>query len=503
MKNKIIDILKSFSADEIRRFKIYLASPYFNRSRKIQRLYAEIINFSPFYNSDEFNYKNLHFKVSPHIPYNSVTMRRLLADLEKYALDFLRQINLDKDEISTHNYLRDELQSRSLSKLFENSVNEFEEKFGSENYIDERYFINKLNLETDKLNYSYISKNLSKKLNVNSLILYLVTASKYLFLYFTMKMVSYYLNLQTMQTNYKDTEERDSLYKFLVKFFDGIDNFYLKEFLKDKVNDYYYVYDIYFNLFKAFSGKMDLRYYNKCKKLLTANAKYFRTSEKNMLFGTLIDFCELRQRVNPEDEFSKKELFRLYDLFLSKKYYESENTSHLPIPLFRNIMNFAIRNKKYAWAEKFIKIYSNRLYPDFKNDLKNLGFARIAFNRGQFTDTLRYMSKVNPEAPNAKLDYKNLNIMVHYELGNFETVRNAIESYKLFIRRSGVVSKENKVYYRNFIHYTGKLINFINNRNKTYFESLTDSIKTANKLVYKAWLLNKANALASMKTKAA
>jgi hypothetical protein len=306
-----------------------------------------------------------------------------------------------------------------------------------------------------------------------------------------------------MQTNYKDTEERDSLYKFLVKFFDGIDNFYLKEFLKDKVNDYYYVYDIYFNLFKAFSGKMDLRYYNKCKKLLTANAKYFRTSEKNMLFGTLIDFCELRQRVNPEDEFSKKELFRLYDLFLSKKYYESENTSHLPIPLFRNIMNFAIRNKKYAWAEKFIKIYSNRLYPDFKNDLKNLGFARIAFNRGQFTDTLRYMSKVNPEAPNAKLDYKNLNIMVHYELGNFETVRNAIESYKLFIRRSGVVSKENKVYYRNFIHYTGKLINFINNRNKTYFESLTDSIKTANKLVYKAWLLNKANALASMKTKAA
>jgi deoxyadenosine/deoxycytidine kinase len=110
---------------------------------------------------------------------------------------------------------------------------------------------------------------------------------------------------------------------------------------------------------------------------------------------------------------------------------------------------------------------------------------------------------VNPEAPNAKLDYKNLQVMVHYELGNYETVRTMLESYKSFIRRSGTVSKDNKVYYRNFVYYTEKLINFINNRNKTYIGSLTEKINTTDKLVYKDWLLKKVEILASEKTKAA
>ena len=503
MKNKIIDILKSFSADELRKFNSYLASPYFNRSRKIQRLYSEIISFSPYYNSTEFNYKNLHCQVSPHIPYNPVTMRRLFADLEKHALDFMRQMNLDNDEISTHNYLRDELQSRALSKLFENSINEFEAKFGKENIIDERYFMNKLNLETDKLNYSYISKNISKKVNFNSLIMYLVTGSKYLFLYFVMKMVTYYLSLHTMEENYKDIEERNSLHSFLLKFFSGFDNSYLKEFLRDKNNDYYYVYGIYYSLFRAFADGLNVKHYNTCKKLLNENVKYFKISEKNSLYASLIDFCELKQKRDNNDEFSRKELFQLYDLFLSKKYYATETSSDLPIPLFRNIIIFAIRNKKYAWAEKFVKIYSNKLFPLFKSDLKNLGYARIALNRNQYSDALRYLAKVNPEVPNAKLDYKNLQVMVHYELGNYETVRTMLESYKSFIRRSGTVSKDNKIYYRNFIYYTEKLINFINNRNKTYIGSLTEKINTTEKLVYKDWLLKKVEVLASEKTKAA
>ena len=69
--------------------------------------------------SDELNYKNLHFKVSPKIPYNAATMRGLFSDLEKHAMNFLRQISLESDETGTHNYLRSELQARSLGKIFE------------------------------------------------------------------------------------------------------------------------------------------------------------------------------------------------------------------------------------------------------------------------------------------------------------------------------------------------------------------------------------------------
>jgi hypothetical protein len=430
-------------------------------------------------------------------------MRRLLADLEKHAINFLKQLNLENDELGTHYYLRTALSNRNLSKLFEDSIQEFEGKFGNEDVIDENYFMNKLNLETDKLNYSYISKNISRKVNVNSLIMYLVTGSKYLFLYFVIKMVSYYLNLYSMEANFKDIEERNSLHDFLVKFFNGFDNFYLKEFLKDEKNDYYYVYDIYFNLFKAFSEKNGVTYYERCKKLLNTHHKAFKISEKQLLYGKLMDFWETRQRANANDAYAKKELLNLYELVISKKYYEAENFKFMQVTLFRNIVNFAIRIKKYKWAEKFIKIYSNRLYPDFKNDLKNISYARLMLNKGQYSETLRYLSKTNPEGRSIKLDYKNLQVMVHYELGNYETVMSMLNSYRNVIRRSGVVTKENKIYYRNFIIYTESFIRFMNNRNKTYIDSFTDRINKTEKVVNKAWLQAKVRELASAKSKAA
>lgn len=503
MKNRVLDIIKSFSAPEVTKFKHYLRSPYFNRSNKVYLLYSEIINFYPFFDSPQLNYKFLNFKVNPSRPYNAVTMRSLISDLEKHALNFLRQINLDTDEISTHNYLRDELRARSLGRIFEQSIKDYEEKQPKENIIDENYFLNRLNLETDKLNYSYISKNLSKKINVDSLIMYLVTGSKNLFLYFIMKMITHYLNLQTMQANYKEIEERNALYEFLVKFFSGLDNFYLKGFLRDKNNDYYYVFDIYYNLFRAFSNRSGLRNYEKCKELLTEYGKYFKANEKHFLYGKLVDFCELRQKVNPKDEYSRRELVNLYELHIAKKYYETESNPYLPLPLFRNMLNFAIRIRKFKWAEKYIKIYSNKLYPDFKGDLRNLGYARIAFARGQFSETLRKINKVNPDASGIKVDYKNLMIMLHYELGNFMLVESLLDSYKLFIRRSKVISKENKVYYRNFAFYVERFVKFTSNRNKTYLGSLKDRIKKEENIVYKSWLIQKVNELAGSKSKAA
>ena len=504
MNNRIFQILKSFSHDEIRRFRDYLNSPFFNRSNKLSRLYSEITYFYPFFISDELNYKNLHFKVSPKITYNSATMRGLFSDLEKHAINFLRQISLESDETGTHNYLRSELQSRSLGKIFEKSIKEYEENFSLVNVIDENYFLNKLYLETDKFNYSYLSKNISKKINVDSLILYLVAGSKYLFLYFTMKMVSHYLDLQTMYANYREIEERNSLEEFLKKFFNGLDNFYLKGFLKDKKSDYYFVYDIYFNMFKAYSEKNGIEYYKNCKKLLYDFGKYFKTDEKQLLFGKLIDYNEMNLRnKSRSDKFTERELVKLYELVLAKKYYETEAIKYIPVTLFRNLISFAVRIRKFKWAEKFIKIYSNRLYPDFRNDLKNIGFARLNNARRNFSESLKYLNKVNPESAGVKFDYKSLMIMVHYELGNYEYVISQLDSFRHFITRTRTISKERKTNFRNFIYFVERFVKFMNNRNKTYLNSLEYKIKSEEGIAYRDWLREKVKGLTVSRVKAA
>jgi hypothetical protein len=307
-----------------------------------------------------------------------------------------------------------------------------------------------------------------------------------------------------MYANYREIEERNALQDFLVKFFNGLDKFYLKEFLKDKKSDYYFVYDIYFNLFKAFSSKDGINFYKTSKKLLNEYSKYFTLNEKQLLFGKLTDFCELKQRTSSHrDSFSERELVKLYELILSKRYYESESSKYIPIPLYRNIVNFAIRIRKFKWSEKFIKIYSAKLFPDFIKDMRNSSYARINFARKYYSESLKYLGKINPESAGVKIDYKSLMIMVHYELGNYEYVISQLDSFKHFIRRTKTISRDSKPYFRDFIFFVERFIKFMNNRNKTYIDTIEYKIKNSERVVNKTWLIQKVKELSVQKAKAA
>jgi len=93
--------------------------------------------------------------------------------------------------------------------------------------------------------------------------------------------------------------------------------------------------------------------------------------------------------------------------------------------------------------------------------------------------------------------------LVHYELGNYEFVLSQIDSYKHFIRRSKTISRERKQEYRDFIFYVERLVKFINNRNKSYMDSIMMKIKNTERIPNKNWLFEKAKELSVSKAKAA
>ena len=63
MKGKSLDIIKTFSEDEIKKFDLFLSSPYFNSKKSIVRLFKELRKFYPDFDSEDLTEEYLYSKV--------------------------------------------------------------------------------------------------------------------------------------------------------------------------------------------------------------------------------------------------------------------------------------------------------------------------------------------------------------------------------------------------------------------------------------------------------
>jgi hypothetical protein len=85
---KIIEILKTFSKQEIKSFERFLDSRYFNESEKIRKLYRLLVNHYPLFVSVRLNEENLSRELNPNLNFNKSTFKSLLSDLSTLSERF-------------------------------------------------------------------------------------------------------------------------------------------------------------------------------------------------------------------------------------------------------------------------------------------------------------------------------------------------------------------------------------------------------------------------------
>src|SRR5437016_2571875 len=89
IKSKVIDVLKIFTTDELKKFKLFVNSPFHNSNKKVIQLYELIRKYLPELNNEKLKKENLFKKLYKDKPYNDIVMRILISDLMKLAEDFI------------------------------------------------------------------------------------------------------------------------------------------------------------------------------------------------------------------------------------------------------------------------------------------------------------------------------------------------------------------------------------------------------------------------------
>ena len=457
-KNKIIEILATFSKEDVKRFREYLNSPFFNKSEKLIRLYEALIIFHPHFNSRNFTEINIFNNLNPGMKFNISTFRNLLSDLSFAAENYLSIVNFNEKYFEKKDCLRNEQFKRNLSGHLDAGLKKAEYELNNIKNIDAPYFLNKYKLSTDRLNFNLLFKNktgkdviLENKRNLNE-------HGKNITCFFANEINRINDNILVMGKTFEIYDDDNfvlnlvsvlNLEKILALLAEGNENESISILFK-----------LLLAKSKAFSNPDNSRFYYDYKKLVLKEVDTLDKDELRYHTIRLLKYCMMKNSQDSGDETEdfRTERFNVYNLILENKYYKCCVSDFIPVELYRTVLLLSLELKKYTWAFNFIKKYKSELPPDRRENLFNFSCAEYYFCRGRYTDAMKSFHKVKFDHFMLKIDMKNLMLRTYYELDLFDNALSLIDTYKHFLSNDKTLSADEKRINKNFINVLQKMI---------------------------------------------
>lgn len=477
--SSLILLLKTFSKEEFRDFGKFARSPYFNKHKDITRYYAYLKKFHPSFNNKNFTQENIFQHVYPGRPYRNNEFLKLNSAMNHLGNEFLK---IRDDTFFRNFHLLTQLVDRNLGKQFRTLYNKLNDYLDNEVELDNLVFIKKIYLETTLIRYN-MNRDRQKEICSD-----IIKRGNY-FAYQALMWIM--IQGRDMRANYNafNYEYKESAaYKFI-----------------SSVNIEKLVNDIEFEDNRL--GRF-LKYYVSCMMITlhSENEKYFRMFkdsfetvydevnrlEKNNYLARLQTY--VNRRIQHGDMKYVNELLNAYKFFFDKNgIFEND---FIPMPPFRNSIPVALYAKDYGFINDLIEKYSERLYPDYRQDTKNLCRAYMSFEQKNYDAVMDSLKIFSYKYPQHKIDVKHLLLLTYYGMGNFDRLQSHIDSCRHFITNNRTISENAKIKYHEFINLVSQL-NIIRSNNKTeHLDPIINNIDKYNLYIFdKIWIKQQAEEL--------
>jgi ribosome-binding ATPase YchF (GTP1/OBG family) len=161
-KSKIIQVLQTFSAKEIRLFSEFVSSPFHNKNKNIIAFTLHLAKFYPKFKNVGLEKQIVYKSVFKNEKLNEQRLRDLSSMALALTEEFLALQNFSNRKMLKTNFLLDELNKRQIDTLFEMrmklakkelDLTEFRENFYHEEYLtlnNELNFKNRIHFGDDK-----------------------------------------------------------------------------------------------------------------------------------------------------------------------------------------------------------------------------------------------------------------------------------------------------------------------------------------------------------------
>ena len=465
-------MLSQFDRKDYKKLKKYISSPYFNKSKKLIRLYqflvARIGLGEPVFPEKELLWSHIY---GAEVPYEDTRFRKLSSDLLKLIEGFLAQENYNLNTLHQATYLIDAVGKRKMELLYNTTMSTARRISQQQPHKPASYYFYQYQIETNLYQLSELESKRSEKGNVEEIInnldrFYLAEKLRYL--------------CESQSRMLFVSHE----YKLLF-----IDEIIVH--LKEHSYEQFPAVAIYFQIYLTQIESQNEAHYFKLKTLLEQYSTEFSKTDANSMYTYALNYCV--GNINKGNRLFLAEYFELYEILLVRKIILGDHNSLSPWH-FKNIVTAASRLAKYEWTEKFIHQYKNNLPDDLRKNAVSFNLAQVYFYQKKYLKVIDMLRNVEYDDINYNLNSKTMLVAVYYEMEEIESLYSLLESFRIFLNRHKDIPTDRSNLYLNLIKFTKKLTQ-LTPRDKKGLQKLKAEVEKTPAIASGNWLKEKIAAL--------
>ncbi len=473
--SKLINVLRTFSKNEMKEFEKLVSSPYFNKGRNYLPFLAELKKFYPKFDDEKLNQEYIYFKLFPGKKYNKQIIWNMSSALLNMTEEFMIHNSLKKNKFVKNYVLAEEYHEKKLSRYLAKITDEMDNKLNLAG-IDSRYFMSKSQIEFLRKAHNFLedTQHLIPK--------HIVKQGEFIILDFLRTISGVITDMDTNFFMFNARFDINLPYNFM-------QNLNLKEIInyaKMKSFRYAWIMEMCYCSIMMILEQDSLKYFTELKILFKEHFNKLTRDEKNVWLTVLSNYCASESRKN---DYFLKELFEINKLTI-KEGVLLENTYFYKIK-FMQILRNALAINETQWARNFIEKFVPKLKPSYQKSMRALSLAYLSFNLKNFEEVLENLKNVKFIDSRDKLHVRNLYIRTYYELNEIEAVISQIDSTKHFLNKSALYTHKTKSNYFKSLNLLNRLINAKYNNNINEIELILNTVEEDKGLILGSWLKEK------------
>lgn len=475
-QSKLLTVLRSLDKKELKNFRQFLESPWFNTHEERIRLFDILAKHAPEFSSDAVAKEAVFGQMFPGEEFDAARLHHRASELFKLLEKFLVQVEIERDRIQQDFMLLRATKERKLDAYFQRTSNALENKLTKGGNRDWLYYLNLFRVnylaythpETDKLQTTVGSLQQS----MNNLDLFFAAAK--------LKLAVEMRNRERILNNTYEIHFLDEVIRLA-----DTPNF--------QSNPIFGIYSKFLQSFMDFESVP----FEELRDLFMDNHGLFSPREQIDYFVFLINAYSFAYRSGAND--IRRSQFELYRMALDRGFLVEDGS--LDPQFFNHIVLIASALGEFTWTRNFIDDYEVNLPKKDRNDFREMGNAELAFASANYEEAGDHLMRVSFKDIAFKLRVRAMEICLDYEYGYLDVMENHLAAFNMFLRRDKSLAKPIVERNQNFIKAQRSLLRLAlrptYDRNPEEAVEQIKEVQQLEPLIYKNWLLNKFEALAA------
>jgi hypothetical protein len=477
--SSLVEILRTLSSSEISDFNNYIRSPYFNRNKNVIGLFSCLKKYHPSYTNKNLVKENVYEKVFNSGKYNKGLMATTIFHLSGHLEDWMAYKNFSKNPFRRSEALLKEFENRNLPKYYEKQYLKINRDIKGRR-LDSEIINFKLWLNAFYTNY-ISSKTMSWENGLD--VIYKELGE--------LQLINFLMWARNIIQNFKSRERfyiMKTEFNILKSLFESINiNRFLKQVKHNPADSSLLIEFIIYQILCILDVDNEI-YYEQCRRLMYKARHLLGENELYTAYSNLLYSAHIKESFNHK-KYSA-EYWGLIKSMTETGAYKGYGPN-ISVTAFDAILNTALNNKEISWTEKNVIKLIKELPPVSRDNMMYYTYARIAAEKGNFDDALRFYNKINIDSFLLKIRLRTFLIKLYYDTGQYDTVLSHIDTFRHFLANKENISESGRVLYMAFLKILNMFVSYRLKRKHYIIQKIRTSLDGTENVINKLWLYEK------------